>query len=53
MLEAEQESLSHKLEAPPDDPEEVQRLGEHYVKVQNQVEMLLAEWAALDEKLGS
>jgi ATP-binding cassette subfamily F protein 3 len=52
-LESEQALLSKILEAPPTDPEEVLRLGEQYMGLQKQVEALLAEWAALEEKVGS
>ena len=51
-LEKEQAQLSHTLESPPADPDEVLRLGEGYVALQQQLEDLLAEWGALEEKLG-
>ena len=50
-LEKEQAHLSQILEAPPTEPNEVLRLGEEYVTLQKQVEALLSEWGALEEKL--
>jgi ATP-binding cassette subfamily F protein 3 len=52
-LERQQATLAKSLETPPADPEEVLRLGEQYVDLQKQVEALLAEWSALEEKLAS
>ena len=52
-LEIEQTEISKELENPPTDPNEVLRLGEHYVVLQKQVEALLAEWGALEEKLAA
>jgi ATP-binding cassette subfamily F protein 3 len=50
-LEAQQTVISAKLEAPPADSDEVLRLGEHYVALQNKVESLLHEWSDLTDKL--
>lgn len=50
-LEAEQDKISAVLETPPEDNEEVLRLGDEYVTLQGQVEALTSEWAALQEKL--
>ncbi len=50
-LEGQQAELSKFLESPPSDPDEVLRLGEQYVGLQKQVEALLAEWSALEDKL--
>jgi len=52
-LEKDQAHISSILENPPADVNEVPRLGEEYVALQKQVEDLLAEWSALEEKLGS
>ncbi|MFU8826152.1 MAG: ABC-F family ATP-binding cassette domain-containing protein [Brevefilum sp.] len=52
-LERQQATLATSLESPPSDPEEVLRLGEQYVDLQKQVEALLAEWSALEDKLAS
>lgn len=46
-LETHLETLSHKLENPPDDPGKVQNLGEEYVRVQTEINALLAEWEQL------
>ncbi len=48
-LERELALLSEKLASPPPDPIEVQRLGEDYVEVQNELEALIAEWERLHE----
>jgi ATP-binding cassette subfamily F protein 3 len=53
VLERELTQLSKSLESPPSDPAEVHRLGEQYVGLQKQVDALLAEWTALEEKLNS
>jgi ATP-binding cassette subfamily F protein 3 len=52
-LEQEQSLLAGLLEAPPPDPAEVHRMGEQYMRVQQQLEELLGEWAALEEKLNA
>ena len=46
-LERDLAILGRKLAAPPSDPEEVQRLGEDYVEIQNELEALIAEWESL------
>ncbi len=51
-LEGRQETLSAALAAPPADQDEVLRLGQAYVALQEQVEALMAEWAQLEEQLG-
>jgi len=51
-LEAQQEKISADLETPPEDQEEVLRLGDEYMALQGQVEALTSEWAVLQEKLG-
>jgi len=53
VLEARQADLSTILENPPDDSGKVWQLGEAYVKLQEQIDQLMAEWSELDEKLGS
>jgi ATP-binding cassette, subfamily F, member 3 len=50
-LEKEQAQLSNALEVPPADQDQVLRLGEQYVALQQQVEALLAEWETLHEQL--
>jgi ATP-binding cassette, subfamily F, member 3 len=52
-LEAQQADLSAMLENPPEDSSKVWQLGEKYVAIQDQVDLLMAEWSELDEKLGS
>ena len=39
--------LSRKLENPPADPAKVQRLGQEYVKVQSELDLLIEEWEQL------
>jgi ATP-binding cassette subfamily F protein 3 len=46
-LEAELKDLATQLENPPDDPEEVQELGYKYVRLQGELEGLMAEWEEL------
>jgi ATP-binding cassette subfamily F protein 3 len=46
-LEAHLDTLSRRLENPPSDPVKVQRLGEEYVRVQKELEGLMAEWEQL------
>ncbi|RME08820.1 MAG: ABC transporter ATP-binding protein [Anaerolineae bacterium] len=41
--------LGERLAAPPDDPAEVQRLGDEYVEAENELNALLAEWEQLHE----
>lgn len=50
-LEAQQARISGILENPPEDPDEVLRLGGEYVALQQQIEVLTAEWAGLEEQL--
>jgi ATP-binding cassette subfamily F protein 3 len=52
-LETRQETLSVRLENPPEDSAEVLRLGEEYVALQEQVEALLAEWSQLEDRLST
>ncbi|MFN2303719.1 MAG: ABC-F family ATP-binding cassette domain-containing protein [Anaerolineales bacterium] len=52
-LEEHMQAVSTTLENPPENPEEVRQLGEKYVSLQNQVEMLLNEWEHLEGKLVS
>ena len=51
QLEPQQEAVGAKLESPPADPDEVLRLGEEYVEIQNQIENLMSEWSRLEEQL--
>ena len=51
ILEAQQAELSTVLENPPANSEEVWRLGEQYVALSKQVDLLMAEWANLEDKL--
>jgi ATP-binding cassette subfamily F protein 3 len=46
-LEEQLNILSNKLENPPSDPAEVQNLGQEYVRVQDELSALLAEWEKL------
>ncbi len=46
-LEAHLDTLSRRLENPPADPGKVQRLGEEYVRVQKELDDLMAEWEQL------
>ncbi|MFC1878694.1 ribosomal protection-like ABC-F family protein [Chloroflexota bacterium] len=48
-LEEQLSTLAQKLENPPDDPRQVQKLGKDYVSVQNELDALLAEWEELHE----
>jgi ATP-binding cassette, subfamily F, member 3 len=51
-LEEQMQTISKALERPPEETGEVLALGETYVSLQNQVEVLLKEWEHLEEKLG-
>jgi len=51
QLEPQQEAVGAKLETPPQDPDEVLRLGEEYVEIQNKIEKLMSEWSRLEERL--
>ena len=46
-LEKEIAILTHRLENPPNDPLQVQRLGKEYVYLQDQVNQLMNEWESL------
>jgi ATP-binding cassette subfamily F protein 3 len=46
-LEEQLAVLSRKLENPPADPAKVQRLGQEYVKVQSELDLLIEEWEQL------
>lgn len=48
-LEKQLQLLARKLENPPSDPAEVQRLGQDYVAAQHAVEALMAKWEELHE----
>jgi len=50
-LETEQNKISSLLEVPPEDSQEVLRLGDQYVIIQGQIETLTEEWHTLQEKL--
>ncbi|MCL4561823.1 MAG: ABC-F family ATP-binding cassette domain-containing protein [Chloroflexi bacterium] len=50
-LEAQMSALSRQLENPPDNPAKVQRLGSDYVRMQGELEQLLAEWEELQRTL--
>ena len=40
-------TISAQLEQPPDNPDQVQRLGDEYVEIQNELHALIAEWEQL------
>ncbi len=44
VVEAQMEAISSQLETPPADPEEVRRLGEHYARLQDELDALYDEW---------
>ncbi len=46
-LEERMAALSGKLESPPADPQEVERLGSEYVGVQQELDTLMGEWMSL------
>ncbi len=46
-LESELANLSEKLERPSQNPAEVQRLGDDYVEIENELHALIAEWEQL------
>ena len=52
-LETQQAAISARLETPPDDPDEVLRLGEEYMGLQQKIEGLLAEWGQIEEQLSA
>jgi ATP-binding cassette subfamily F protein 3 len=47
QLENQLAEISKKLTNPPDDPEEVVRLGDDYVEIQNELNALIVEWEQL------
>lgn len=51
QMEFELKSLSQRLENPPVDPVQVQKLGEKYVRLQAELEARLAEWEELGKSL--
>ncbi len=51
QLESQQEDIYKELAAPPADQDDVLRLGNKYAEIQQKVETLMEEWAALEEKL--
>jgi len=48
--EAELTMLGRKLENPPPDPAQVQKLGSEYVRLQGEIERLLEEWERLHQQ---
>jgi ATP-binding cassette subfamily F protein 3 len=52
-LEAQQVEISALLETPPEDADEVLRLGEDYMRLQQQMEDLMAEWGRLEGLLAA
>ncbi len=48
-LEAQLDTLAHRLENPPSDPGKVEKLGQEYMRVQGEMENLLHEWEGLHE----
>ncbi|MBC8506689.1 MAG: ABC-F family ATP-binding cassette domain-containing protein [Anaerolineales bacterium] len=46
-LEMQMAEISHQLENPPEDSADVQRLGDDYVEIQNEMHALIAEWEQL------
>jgi ATP-binding cassette subfamily F protein 3 len=49
-LELQLEHLGRKLESPPADPAKVQKLGQDYVSLQDELEALMAEWESLHQQ---
>jgi ATP-binding cassette subfamily F protein 3 len=47
LLEGNLAAISLQLESPPTDPGVVQRLGEEYVQIQDEINALLSEWELL------
>jgi hypothetical protein len=43
--------ISERLAVPPSDQEEVIRLGDEYVEIQNELEALIREWEGLQAML--
>ena len=52
-LEKQQAEISAQLETPPDDPDSVLRLGEDYMKLQQTMDGLMAEWSQIEEELAA
>ncbi|OGO65329.1 MAG: hypothetical protein A2029_04305 [Chloroflexi bacterium RBG_19FT_COMBO_47_9] len=50
QLEADLNTLAHKLENPPKDSAKVEKLGTEYVKIQKELEILMDEWGQYHEK---
>jgi predicted RNase H-like nuclease (RuvC/YqgF family) len=50
MLEQHLKSIETQLENPPSDSSKVQRLGEEYARVQQDLEERMEEWAHLSEE---
>ncbi len=50
-LEERLNELSRRLENPPPDPARVQRLGQDYVRIQQELERLMVEWESLHEEV--
>ncbi len=50
-LEAQLDTLGHRLEKPPSDPTKVEKLGQEYVRVQAEMDQLLREWESLHEEM--
>jgi ATP-binding cassette, subfamily F, member 3 len=50
-LEAQQKEISAELETPPEDQENVLRLGNQYAEILQRIETLMEEWARLEEEL--
>ncbi len=50
-LEAQLKTISTALANPPENSDQVVKLGENYVALQNQIEELVREWTGLHEKL--
>jgi ATP-binding cassette, subfamily F, member 3 len=50
-IEVKQKALSASLENPPDDSDEVLKLGQDYVKLQAEVDALMTEWSDLADRL--
>jgi ATP-binding cassette subfamily F protein 3 len=47
QLETDLAALSHRLESPPKDPAKVQKLGNEYVRLQKELDVLMDEWGEL------
>lgn len=53
VLEEQLLVLTHKLENPPPDPGKVQKLGQEYMRVQQELDELMEEWGSLHELVSS